>query len=102
MRRGSITSTRPSHQRGTSVDLPEPVGDESTTGCSVSAAKNAARIECTGSSAVNAAGLARRAVLADETRSCLPVVSRERGRILAVEGAQHLVQLALGVAQGAW
>ena len=31
MRRGSTTSTRPSHQRGTSVDLPDPVGDDTTT-----------------------------------------------------------------------
>src|SRR4051812_23557024 len=41
MRRGSITSTFPAHQRGTSVDLPEPVGEDSTTGPRASAASKA-------------------------------------------------------------
>ena len=40
---------RPAHQRGTSVDLPEPVGDESTTGPRASASRNAVRAAWTGS-----------------------------------------------------
>jgi hypothetical protein len=50
MRRGSTTSTLPSHQRGTPVDLPELVGEEITTGPWARLAVKRARSASIGSS----------------------------------------------------
>ena len=48
-RLGSTTRVFPEHQRGTWVDLPEPVGEVTTTGPSFSASTNSCRIDSMGS-----------------------------------------------------
>src|SRR3954470_15938627 len=45
-----MTRTLPLHQRGTSVDLPEPVGDDTTTGPRPIASRKALRSAAIGSS----------------------------------------------------